>query len=364
MRGSMSAALQTSQSAGAEVVSPLIDVTTLAFAANVTDCKVLSGGGTAAIAFGDGSLALIDLAGLETDPAAATRSLALHRVACTALAPLGQGVVSAGQDGRVVVVDGADAVDGRQIFSTDGAWIEALTVHEAAGLVALAVGTGVHVLKPGGTEVCSADFGSTVTGLCFDREGKRLAASHYGGVSVIATDTGSVDLRLAWKGAHIGLTWSPDDRFIVTATQEKELHIWDLATMEDFRIGGYPRKIHELDWMADGLTMACSGADAITAWPFNAGSPAGRVPVEIGFAFGATVTAVAANPARPLVAGGFSSGNLLIGAARKGEAVVAAKRTGRPVTALGWSETGDLLVAGDAGGTVAVCRLPDDLGIT
>jgi WD40 repeat protein len=360
----MNAALQTSQSAGAEVVSPLLDVTTLTFAANVTDCEVLAGDGAAAIAFGDGSLALVDLAGLETDPAAATRSLALHRVACTALVPLGRGVVSAGQDGRVVVLDSAAAEDGRQIWSADGAWIEALAVHKSESLIAIAVGTGIHVLKPDGTLLSSADFGSTVTSLCFDREGKRLAASHYGGVSVIATDTGSVDLRLAWKGAHIGLTWSRDDRFIVTATQEKELHIWDLATMEDFRIGGYPRKIHRMDWLADGLMMVCSGADAVTAWPFNAGSPAGRVPVEIGFAFGATVTAVAANPVRPLVAGGFSSGNLLVGATRKGEAIVAAKRSGKPVTALGWAEAGDLLVAGDAGGTVAVCRLPDDLGIS
>ena len=56
---------------------------------------------------------------------------------------------------------------------------------------------------------------------------------------------------LAWKGAHIGVAWSPCGRYVVSALQEKELHGWDLVTMQDFRMGGYPRKTQAMAWTAD-----------------------------------------------------------------------------------------------------------------
>ncbi|WP_346912167.1 WD40 repeat domain-containing protein [uncultured Roseibium sp.] len=351
-------AASTPNGAGAEIVSPLIEATRLTFDANVTACLMLSESDLAAVSFGDGSVALID-----TDTGSCLRTLELHSVACTGLVPCGAGFLSYGQDGRVVLIADPAAPEPDVIWESDGDWVEALVFNEGSETVALAVRNQVTVIDLTGEETWSCELNGCITGLCPDSLGKRIAASHYGGVSVLSVDTGNIEMALEWKGSHIGVTWSPDDRFIVTATQEKELHIWDLVTMDDYRIGGYPRKIHQMAWSADGKTLACSGTDAITAWPFVGTGPAGRMPVEIGFAFGATVSAVAAHPDETLVAGGFTSGNLLIGATGKGEALVAGARTGKPVTSLSWSEDGQCLVAGDAGGLVSVLKLPADLGI-
>ena len=116
-------------------------------------------------------------------------------------------------------------------------------------------------------------------------------------------------------------------------------------------------------WTADGTMLACSGADVVTAWSFAGSGPAGRPPIEIGFVFGATVTTVAAHPMRNLVAGGFSSGDVLIGATGKGEALVAQARSGTPITALAWSPDGQMLLAADRAGNATAFVVPDDLPV-
>ena len=72
---------------------------------------------------------------------------------------------------------------------------------------------------------------------------------------------------------------------------------------------------------------------------------------------------VAVHPSKPLVAGGFNTGNVLIGATRKGEAVVAQARTGVPVTAMAWSPYGDTVAAADSGGRLSLFALAADLKV-
>ena len=350
--------------AGGEPVSPLVRASHRTFDANITDCAVLFDDDHTAFGFGDGSVQVVrvpERGGPETTGSESV-TLALHEVACVAIERFGNGFVSAGQDGRVMVVPDIAAPAPFALWQSEGDWIETIAVHETPGLVAVASRNTVRVFRDR-SEVFHHTFDSTISGLAFDHGGNRVIASHYGGATIGLIDSGAVDLRLEWKGSHIGVSWSPDDRFVVTATQEKELHVWDLVTLEDFRIGGYPRKIHQMDWMADGSKMVCSGTDAITAWPLSGAGPAGRIPLEIGFAFAGIVSAVKAHPASDFVAGGFSTGNILIGATGKGEAVVARARTGAAVSSLSWSPSGDLLVAGDVAGNATWVRVPADLRI-
>lgn len=346
---------------GAEIISPLIAECRVTLPANATQCRFSHDGGICAVALGDGSIALVDSNAPEAEVLSVRR---LHNVAAVAVQPFAGGFVSAGQDGRAVLFSADPGSEAREICAYRDCWIESLAVHKARTRIAIASGQTVAVFDSNGKPLSDfADAPATVSGVAFDHTGERIAACHYNGVTIFNVATGAPDLKLEWKGAHIGVSWSPDGRYLVTTTQEKELHIWDLVTMQDFRMGGYPRKIHQMDWTSDSEMMGCSGADVITGWSFAGAGPGRRPPVEIGFVFGGTVSAVAAHPSRSIFAGGYSSGNVLIGATRKGEALVARGRTGTPVTTLSWSPNANLLAAADGAGLLSLFSVPDELGV-
>ncbi|MFY0615390.1 MAG: WD40 repeat domain-containing protein [Hyphomicrobiaceae bacterium] len=357
---------------GAEMLSPLVASTDLSLPANVTSSAFSHDGRTCAAALGDGSVSFVNL---PTDAVTIDEVLnaglgnhKLHAFAAVAIEPFQDGFVTAGQDGIAFNLhsqtDQPQDLESKELIRFPGEWIEVLVVHDDAGLIGFAAGKAVAVTDGAGSMCQHMELPQTISGLTFDSTGKRIAASHYDGVSIVNLDTGAVDLHLDWKGSHVGVSWSPCDRYIVTATQEKELHVWDLVTMADFRMGGYPRKVHQMSWSCDGNMLACSGADVITAWSFAGAGPGGRPPVEIGYVFGGTVTSVAAHPSRALMAGGFTSGNVLIGATGKGEAVVGRARTDTPVSSLAWSPIGSLLAAGDTKGCLSLFAVSNDLKVS
>lgn len=353
---------------GVEVTSPLVEHIEIALPANATACAFSSDGETLAFSLGDGAVATLDVAPLAgtaafsgaSDPVETTQ---LHRVAAVGLAPFGDGMISIGQDGRAIRFSPRNMETAELLFAFDNDWIEVLAVNEQAGLAGLAAGSRCVVLDRAGNIKADVDLGSSITGIAFDEAGGRIAASRYNGVTIISIADSKRDCDLEWKGSHTGVSWSPDGRYLVSSTQEKELHVWDLVTMQDFRIGGYPRKCHQMDWLKDGSVMACSGADVVTAWSFAGTGPAGRPPVEIGYVFGGTVCSVAASTTRRLFAGGYTTGNVLIGAPDKGEAVVALPTGGPAISCLAWSPDGRLLAAGTRQGQASLFRIADALHV-
>lgn len=365
-------AQDNAEDSGVEAVSPLVRATEVRLPVNITCCSFSSDGTSMAMTRGDGRLSLVagleHLPGPEDDDSGPVMSapelttLDVHEVASTRVAAVAGGFVSAGQDGRVFLIseDGGNVC---LIWESGGDWIEALAVHSQSGLVAVAAGRKVVLLAGDGRLEAETELPATVSGLAFDADGRRLAVSHYDGASILALPSCSVDVNLDWRGWHLGVSWSPCGRYLVTTTQEKELHVWDLVTMQDYRIGGYQRKVTQMAWTGNGQSMICSGADVITAWSFAGAGPNGRPPVEIGFVFGGTVTAVSASPAGSLVAGGFSTGNVLVGATGKGEAVVAQPRTGEQISAMAWSPCGRRVAAAGMRGRVNVFTLASDLQV-
>jgi len=358
---------QACDDAGARLASPLLARTERQLAANVTAVAALDAGGQARAAFalGDGSVRIRDIGSAQDGPSigAAESVVFQHDGAATALEPFQRGFVSAGQDGRVVHCHAADAGI-TPLFDFGARWVDALAVHAPSGCIAAAAERHLVVLDERGQVQFETDaFPSTIAGLSFAPEGRRIAAAHLDGLSILSIDGGAQEHRLVWKGSHIGVSWSPNGRYIVSATQERELHVWDLVTLRDLRLGGYPRKIHGMQWLAKGKFLICTGADVMTAWAFAEAGPGGRPPIEVGYVYDGLVTAVAANPARALVAGGYSNGSLLVGGVTKGEALLARGSEGDTITALSWLPHGDGLIAGTAAGHAIVVDVPHDLGI-
>jgi WD40 repeat protein len=219
----------------------------------------------------------------------------------------------------------------------------------------------VLVLDAAGVVVAEHDgHASTVAGLAFSGDGTRIAASHYGGVTVWPADRGdAIGERLEWHGSHLAVAWSPDSAFIATAMQEKELHAWRMPHGKSLRMSGYPAKIRSLSWTPDGRYLAVGGADSVTAWDFGDGGPSGKAPLEFGYVFNQVVTEVAASPADGMIAGAYDDGAVMIGDPASGEAMIARAGDGAAVTRLVWSDDGGTLLAGSAKGGLAVMQRRD-----
>jgi WD40 repeat protein len=187
--------------------------------------------------------------------------------------------------------------------------------------------------------------------LAINPKGKRLAATHYNGVSLwwLAAQEGTPTI-LEWKGSHLQVAWSPDGDYVLTTMQENSLHGWRLSDGEHMRMSGYASKVRSLAFTRRGHFLATGGSEQVICWPFTGGGPMGKAPAEFGGAGGAPVTAVAANPLHDVIAAGFENGTIVLGQPGPGGTALVQKATGNCITAIAWNPDGDRLIAGTEGG--------------
>lgn len=324
------------------------------FDAAVTGLAFLDGDVLAA-GFGDGTVRFF---ATEGQPAAAQP----HRDGAAVLALEadldGSGVLTGGDDGRFMRTTAAG--DAACLAEFSGRQVDVVAVSATGGLRAAAAGRQVALLDRHGTTLAAtSDHPSTVTGLAFNPKGKRLAVSHYGGVTLWWTARlGQAPVQLKWRGSHIGVTWSPDGSTVLTAMQECELHGWRLTDGEHMRMTGYATKVRAMGWLTKPLTLATSGADSVIAWSFTGAGPMGKPPVEIGRDIGRLVSSVAVSPRQPLVAAGFDDGQVALCGLVPPHAVVRLRRAdGGRVSALAWSGDGLQVAAGTDAGLVSLFEI-------
>ena len=167
-------------------------------------------------------------------------------------------------------------------------------------------------------------------------------------------------IDLEWKGAHTGVTFSPDGNFLVTSMQENALHGWKLdskpgAEARHMRMTGYPTKVKSLSWSVKGKWLASSGAPAAIVWPFQGkDGPMGKAPLELGTRANMMVSAVACHPGDDIVAIGYQDGMVL--AARFTDAKeVLLRRPGKgAISSMMWDREGRRLVYGSESGDCGV----------
>jgi WD40 repeat protein len=302
-------------------------------------------GEAAFFALGDGTVRV------ASGPAAS--SVAVHDGAILSAVAAGDGLLTGGDDGRVALTDTAGTVT--EIARRKGKWID----HVAAGpggVLAFAAGRQAIVRNGDGSER-TFDHERAVGGLAFAPKGLRLAVARYDGVSLWWAGTDAPATVLAWKGAHLGVLFSPDGKYVVTTMQENALHGWRLDTGKDMRMSGYGAKPRSMSWSAKGRYLATSGANAAILWPFHyKDGPMGRAPLQLGVR-DALVTRVAAHPQSEMVAIGYQDGLVMAARFADGEEALLRKAGGAPVSALSWSARGDRLAFGSEDGAAGIVTL-------
>jgi WD40 repeat protein len=309
--------------------------------------------GVAAFALGDGTLRLARAGDGEW------ATVQVHDGGVLALAAdvVGSGFVSGGDDGRLVRAGSDGSVS--EIAAFGSRWVEQVASCGAgkSALLACSAGRDVHLFDAAGERLKSLAHPSTVTGIAFDARGKRVAASHYNGVSMWFTNATSPSPRfLEWKGSHIGVALHPAGEAVVSAMQENALHGWRLPGGEHMRMSGYPSKTESLSFSRNGRWLASSGADSIVMWPFFGGGPTGKPPAELAPFEGNLVTRVACHPATDMVAAGYKNGTVVLVDIGTKRILPLTGLTGA-VSALAWSQDGKQLAFGSEVGAASVVNL-------
>lgn len=275
-------------------------------------------------------------------------------VLCAAVHPSGDGIVTGGDDGRVIWHRRGEA---GLLADAKGAWIDAIDASAESGLIAFSWGKTLSVIDARDMHF-RRDFRHehTVSGVAFEPKGRRIAASTYNGAALwfarIAEQKPTV---LKWAGSHTGVAFSPDGAFVVTAMQDNQLHGWRIKDQKNLRMGGYPGKVRSVAFLSNGQLMATSGAQGAVLWPFvGANGPMGREATEIGFDEGSLVALVASSPKHGVLAAGLSDGRVwLADPAGRGLNFLKAEK-GPPITALAMSADASRVAWADEDGGAGV----------
>jgi WD40 repeat protein len=304
--------------------------------------------GRASFALGDGSVRFEGGELVEAHDGA---------VLSACLPATGDGIVTGGDDGRVVLSTPAGATE---LAKVSGRWIDAVAASPDSKLIAFSAGRELHVrdpADPGFARVFAHE--KSVADLAFDPKGRRIAVATYGGVWLwYARIADQKPVTLKWAGSHVTVCWSPDGKFLVSAMQENQLHGWRVADEKNMRMGGYPSKVKSLAFLSKGSLMATSGANGAVCWPFaGAMGPMGKQAAEIGWDESALTTRIAAAPDKTWLAAGLDDGRVWA-ADVTGERLVPIKaEKGSPITALALSPDAKRVAWGDEDGHAGVAEI-------
>ncbi len=294
------------------------------FDAYVTS-SLFDSAGRAVFALGDGTVRFEGGESVEAHGGA---------ILAAAVHPSGEGLVTGGDDGRLVWSRASGA---EEIAKIPGRWIDAVAASPESRLIAFSAGRDLHV-RDAADPAFARTFAheKSVADIAFDPKGRRLAVATYGGAWLwYARIADQKPAKLNWAGSHVALAWSPDGKFLISAMQENQLHGWRVADEKNMRMGGYPAKVKSLAFLAKGNLLVTAGANGAIVWPF-AGStgPMGKQAAEINYDESAMVVRVAGAPGLPWIAAGLDDGRVWA-CDLTGQRVVPIKaEKGAPVTAL------------------------------
>ncbi len=309
----------------------------------------VASGAVAWAAFGDGALRRFRA---DAEPLV----ISAHNGAVLSIAPDRDAgaILTGGDDGRFLRVATEGGVE--ELVAFGSRWVDHVAASARGGFRACSSGRTAHVWRKGSDSPERLEHPSTVGGLAFDPKGKRLAVAHYGGVTVWERTPRAWKpvARLLWTGSHIGVTWSPDGKHVVSAMQENALHGWRLRDKADMAMSGYPAKARSMAWVGGLPYLATSGAETAVCWPFDGrDGPMGRAPLCVANGGAQQVTCVFGLPGSGVLLAGFKDGAVLLSETREdAEDRVVRGSTGAEVTAMAVTPDIGHLLIGDAAGRV------------
>ena len=275
-------------------------------------------------------------------------------ILCAAVHPTGLGVITGGDDGRVVWT--TRDTGPVELAAHKGAWIDAIAAAPEGQIIAYAAAKKVFVLDLLSRATRTFVHDHSVSGLVFDPSGRKLYCATYNGVAVwFAKINDQKPHKLYWAGSHTLIAVAPAGDFVVTAMQENALHGWRLKDAKDMRMGGYPAKIKSMQFFARGKLLATSGAQGAVVWPFlRSNGPMGEEASEINPDPASLVSVVAGSAVETLLAAGLEDGRVWLAELQSTHVEWIKREKGAAVTAMSVAGEANRIVFGDEDGFVYI----------
>ena len=351
--------------------------------AGVVDVVFDRSGDAVAFALADGSVALAALA--DAEPATARIRMSVEHGQASiqprakALPPIARlhagqqapaaiaahrdsGFVLAEASGALVRVD-ADGTRGILSSDLDGPITDIDVAPETGRLACIATGGKVAVMAAGDDRPAPLPQDGLARRLGFSPCGTRLAVARDGAVTIWSMEDAPrrvADLPAAER-AH-AMAWSPDGTLLACG-HGSGIEAWRMDNGGTVSLPDYPSPVRSIVWSADGTAMVTSGAFRIIAWPRDRLATNGAPPatLDTGRPSLAAVDAVAAHPAKPLVAAGYENGMLAIAELGKPDELPIKTEGQGAISTLTWSGDGRFLALGTDRGLAAIVELPPQM---
>ena len=319
--------------------------------------NAVSVGNSIAVGFGDGTVRIFK-SGQSSEPIKAHKGIVL------CMSKDGDYILTGGDDGRFLKI----SLDGeiKEIGNFGTRWVDNVTANN--GSLVCSSGKIVYLWLPNKKEPKLFEHNSTIGGIAFDTNGRRLAVSRYGGVTLWKKDYSNKwnSSELNWKGSHNKVIFSPDGKYLVTSMQENQLHFWRLKDKIDSAMSGYVAKIKSFAFVDDSKYLATSGSvgmgiAAAICWPFDGDGPMGREPTCLKYSGNNQVTFVEPFPRERAILAGLSDGSVFLSEIEKpSNTIIIRSFTESEVSAIAVTRDCSHLLIGDTGGNILWTSIWDE----
>lgn len=226
-------------------------------------------------ALADGTLRQLDLLSGETIFETSAHGLGILALSVD---PSSNLVATTGEDNKLQVWD---LKEKKSIFSYKSkAWIE--NAKWIQSKLFFSQGKTLYSWEVGQTEPTTVSVWENSISDFVLKNNDELAVCGYSRLSIYELETMEEAQTFNWKGQLFKLTFSPNERFAVCASNDLTIHIWDLKKNKDLTMRGFVSKIRDLHFRPDGLYMANSSGNEVIVWDYMEPGPANKKPTILG----------------------------------------------------------------------------------